>query len=476
MLIASFIGHFHPVFVHLPIGILLMGIIVQWLSRMDRYASLRPSVSLIMMAGAITAIISCITGYLLSESAEYEKTILERHKWLGLLTALVSSVAYAFSTVKFEDQSKKNFSGYLGPLIFILIMLTGHLGGSLTHGAGYLLKHAPLPVKKFFGASSGITERKSIEDVQEAHAYEDIVAEVIRQKCSSCHGTEKQKGGLRLDKPEFMLKGGKNGKVLVLNDPYASEIYKRILLPANDEFHMPPAEKPQLSAAEIALLQWWISNGHDFGKKIKELPQTDSTTQMLRTFQMVSLEASTSSSILPAEDVSKAPQKIIDSLRKIGVLVMPIEPGRNYLQVNFLNCTMSADSATSLLKPLSGQLVWLRLSGTKLTDKGLRNLAGLISLKRLFLDHTNITDTGILQLNGLKNLEFLNLTTTAVSSGGLQKLDGLQNLARLYIFDTKVKASELHSLRKMFTKANIDTGGYSLPLLDSDTSVLKPNQ
>lgn len=451
-----------------------MGIIVQWISRMDRYASLRPSVSLILLIGAVTAIISCITGYLLAEDAEYEKTMLDRHKWLGLLTALLSSLAYAFSTVNTEYRSRKNISVYLGALIFALIILTGHFGGSLTHGAGYLLKHAPLPVKKVFGSSTGIAEKKSIPNVQEAHAYEDIVAEVIRQKCSSCHGTEKQKGGLRLDNPEFMLKGGKNGKVLAMNDPYSSEIYKRIMLPANDEFHMPPAEKPQLSSAEIALLHWWISNGHDFGKKIKELPQTDSNRQMLSTFQTVSLETGNQTSILPAKEVSKAPQKIIDSLRKIGVLVMPLEPGRNYLQVNFVNCIIPADSATSLLKHLSDQLVWLRLSGTELTDKGLRNLSGLKSLKRLFLDNTDITDTGILQLKGLKDLEYLNLTATAVSAGGLQKLDGLDNLSSLYVFDTRVKSSELPSLRTVLTKAYIDTGGYSLPVLESDTSVLMP--
>ena len=476
MLLSSFIGHFHPVFVHLPIGILLMGLTVQWLSRKDRYASLRPSVSLILLIGAVTAIISCITGYLLAEDAEYEKTMLDRHKWLGLTTAIASSIAYAFSTVQSEDRLRKNIPGYLGASVFVLVMLTGHLGGSLTHGAGYLIQHAPLPVKKLFGASAGIAEMRSIPDVQEARAYEDIVAEVIRQKCSSCHGTEKQKGGLRLDKPEFLLKGGKNGKVLALNDPYASEIYKRIMLPSNDEFHMPPAEKPQLSSAEMALLHWWISNGHDFGKKIKELPQTDSVRQMLKTFQTASRQNNASTSKLPLADVTKAPEKVIDSLRKIGVLVMPIEPGRNHLQVNFVNCTMSADSATALLTQLSDQLVWLRLSGTKLTDKGLRNLAGCKNLKRLFLDHTDITDAGVLQLNGLKNLEFLNLTATAVSSSGLKKLDGLDNLTSLHVFDTGVRASELPSLQTIFTKANIDTGGYSLPMLESDTSILKPKQ
>ncbi len=50
---------------------------------------------------------------------------------------------------------------------------------------------------------------------------------------------------------------------------------KRLLLPVDNEDHMPPKEKPQPSENQIALLQWWISQGAEFGKKVKDINQPE---------------------------------------------------------------------------------------------------------------------------------------------------------------------------------------------------------
>lgn len=70
--IQQFIGHFHPVLVHLPIGILILGGLFHLLSAIKSYAFLRPAVSLTYLLGAIGAIVSCISGYLLSQSSDYD--------------------------------------------------------------------------------------------------------------------------------------------------------------------------------------------------------------------------------------------------------------------------------------------------------------------------------------------------------------------------------------------------------------------
>ena len=38
---------------------------------------------------------------------------------------------------------------------------------------------------------------------------------------------------------------------------------------------MPPKQKPQLNEKEIALIHWWIDEGADFNKKVKELKQPE---------------------------------------------------------------------------------------------------------------------------------------------------------------------------------------------------------
>ena len=121
-----------------------------------------------------------------------------------------------------------------------MITVTGHLGGSLTHGSTYLTE----------GLQSGAEQGaaiKPIPNIQEAVVYTDVVQPLLEAKCYSCHGASKQKGKLRLDQQEFILKGGKSGQTMEPGNADESEMIKRMLLPVDNEDHMPPKEKSQLN-------------------------------------------------------------------------------------------------------------------------------------------------------------------------------------------------------------------------------------
>ena len=90
--------------------------------------------------------------------------------------------------------------------------------------------------------------------------YKDLVAPVLAAKCAGCHGEEKQKGKLRLDSLEAIL-AGSDGENVVPGDPAASLFIERIHLPLDDDDHMPPEDKEQLTANEIKLLEFWIKSG-----------------------------------------------------------------------------------------------------------------------------------------------------------------------------------------------------------------------
>ena len=60
---------------------------------------------------------------------------------------------------------------------------------------------------------------------------------------------------------------------------------RRLLLPRNEEDHMPPKEKPQLKDNEIALIHWWIATGATFDKKTKELEQPEKIKPILLALQ-----------------------------------------------------------------------------------------------------------------------------------------------------------------------------------------------
>ncbi len=49
---------------------------------------------------------------------------------------------------------------------------------------------------------------------------------MLAEKCISCHGPDKQKGGLRVDSREALLTGGERGAALVPEKPDQSLILR----------------------------------------------------------------------------------------------------------------------------------------------------------------------------------------------------------------------------------------------------------
>ncbi len=92
--------------------------------------------------------------------------------------------------------------------------------------------------------------------------YKDVVAPILANKCNGCHGAEKSKGKLKMHTFADLLKGGSEGEVTVIAGKAAeSLLLKRVALPMDDDEHMPPEDKEQLTKEEVALLQWWINEG-----------------------------------------------------------------------------------------------------------------------------------------------------------------------------------------------------------------------
>jgi uncharacterized membrane protein len=93
-MISAGIGRLHPVFVHLPIGILLFAALLFFASKKQRFANLSLAVAPALAIGSFFSILSCITGYLLSISDAYNEDIIFKHQWLGIATAITSVVCY----------------------------------------------------------------------------------------------------------------------------------------------------------------------------------------------------------------------------------------------------------------------------------------------------------------------------------------------------------------------------------------------
>lgn len=87
---------------------------------------------------------------------------------------------------------------------------------------------------------------------------EDEAVVLLEEACVRCHGPEKQKGGLRLDSLEDMLKGGENGPAIVIGTPEKSLLIN-LIHHREEGREMPPKEK--LRQPQIQILENWIASG-----------------------------------------------------------------------------------------------------------------------------------------------------------------------------------------------------------------------
>ncbi|MCY2971869.1 MAG: hypothetical protein NTZ30_14515, partial [Planctomycetota bacterium] len=58
--------------------------------------------------------------------------------------------------------------------------------------------------------------------------FEEKVRPLLAEHCFSCHGPDKQKGGLKLDSKAAMIKGGDIGTAIIPGDPAASLMIKAV--------------------------------------------------------------------------------------------------------------------------------------------------------------------------------------------------------------------------------------------------------
>ncbi|HEY2348341.1 MAG TPA: c-type cytochrome domain-containing protein [Puia sp.] len=466
--ILEFVGHFHPLLVHLPIGILLIAIFLQWLSGRESYRSYAFVVPVILLMGVIAAFLSCITGWLLSLTDDYDHDLVGWHMWMGISVAFVSLLLYAKTLNPRFGINRK----LLTLLLLTLILVTGHLGGSLTHGSDYLTK----PLTDIFGKDTiANAVIKPLPNVQEAYAYSDVVLPVLQTKCYSCHGKNKQKGKLRMDDSLLLMKGGKDGKVILTGNAKESDLIKRLLLPVDNEDHMPPKEKPQPSENQIALLEWWISQGALFGKKVKEVAQSEKIVPVLFALQKTIVTEKEGFDI-PAGSVEKADASVLDKMKALGIVALPVAQNSNYLQANFITDSLISNEELQLLLAVKKQLIWLKLGNTNISDGAMTMIGQLTNLTRLNLEHTPISDNGLHALQSLSHLQYLNLVGTIVTQQGILQLRNLKSLHSLYLYHTKVNRSDWGSIQNAFPKTNIDSGEYAVPTLITDTTLVKTNK
>lgn len=441
----KFLGRFHPLVVHLPIGILLLAAVMAFLARKEKFRFLAPALNFVLLLGAISAALACLLGYLLAWDGDYDPDSLWLHQWAGILLAVSAFVLYWLrARWKRAPGLFTSYSHWIFAVILGLVFFTGHAGGKLTHGSEYLWQYAPDPLRAVAGLGPKPVPRPPVTNLDSADIFLDLVQPVLIEDCQSCHNADKQKGGLLLTGYEELINGGESGSAVTPGEPDKSELYRRITLPEDHEEFMPAEGREGLDEDQLALIKWWIEQGAPASRLLVDM---DAEQQTLTRFGRM-LGLSVSEGRLPATPVAPADSASLNLARQEGFIISPISPESNFLDVRLpFTGEGLREIDIKVLLPLKDQIAWLNLSEGEVSDEDLGLIGQLQSLSMLNLSGNPLTDKGITNITGLQELKYLNLYGTSVSDQALTALKELQSLRSLYLWHTEVTSEGVESLR-----------------------------
>ena len=455
--ILPLLGRLHPLLVHLPIGILIFGILLIFWQKKGS-TGFNPVIRLAFLLGAISATLAGISGFFQYQFEGFAWDSIQNHLIAGVIIAIGSF--YVFTQIKdgtiFTYKIKLQVSA-----LFLVLTVTGHLGGNISRGEDYLLEVLPAEIQALAGYEAAPEKPLEIPEQgwEELEFYGEVVQPILNQNCKSCHNPRNLKGELNLTNLEEILKGGENGEVLKAGNPELSAIFAKMILPLDDEDHMPPKEKRQPSKEQIELIKTWIAAG---ASKTSTLGQAGVEEKLLEPFfqkDEIPFYPLTELTALPADTLSK--------LRKEGFFAEIIIQGSSWLKVSCINFPDFKDSDWALLRSVKGQIAYLDLSATQVTEGILDSIASLPNLTVLKLNQTGISGSQLGSLSTCKNLKLLYLNSTQLSLENLSGINKHPSLQKVFAFQTPAGASENPGKFNF----ELETGNYSLPKILADTIV-----
>jgi len=434
---------------HMPIGILGALVTCELLAIVRRKpldASVRRTLAL--LAGA-SGIVSAASGLQLSLESTYGGDTLQLHKWLG--------IGLAVGTVLTAVLSLKSKPAAYGVMLFItagVLVPAGHFGAEMTHGKDFVLaplraKTDPLPAAPTLAA--------------DASFYQAKIAPILAARCVNCHSESRQKAKLALDTPEGILAGGESGSAIEPGDPKHSEILVRMKMPLEQKHHMPPKEKGQPTADEIATIEKWIADGASFDGAGAEIGRA--------------AEPAPAPVPVPPPLPKPSPEALA-RLTAAQVHAQTTDPESGMLWISFAAVPATTDqTAVALLTPLKDFIADLSLARTTVGDQTLAAVGGMHNLRRLDLSGTHITPAGLDAITSLSRLEELCLTRTKLDATAIPKLQSMASLKRLYVWNAGFDAAALDQLHTAQPALAINAGAEpAAPLLTEPAIVFSSEE
>ncbi|MCR1026187.1 hypothetical protein NQT66_15300 [Cellulophaga baltica] len=443
--IVLFLGRFHPLVVHLPIGFLFFAFVLEVFSRWKKNPVLTSGIPLALFLGALSGTVACILGYMLSLSGDYEESALDTHFWFGIATTAIAFLAWLIRIEKINIASLNKLQPNIAALTLLVILLsvTGHYGGNLTHGSDYLVKYLP------FG---GVDKKElvAVTKVEDAEVFGHLVAPILQNKCASCHNSSKKKGGLSIADSVSILVGGKNGEILIPGDANKSEILKRVLLDPHDDNFMPPEGKTPLTEEEIAILTYWIENAKaGFSTKVAAVETNETITGIASTMLGLSGTSTSQGAEIEIPKVALVPDDAIIALQTEGFRLRELAFESGLYEVvlapnsNVNGTSKSMSEKLEKLLSIKENILWLSLEDNQIADEHIALIAQFPNIQKLKLNDNPLSDAAVTPLIKLENLTSVNLLGTKITSKSIPAFSEMKRLKYAYVWKTNIKKEDV---------------------------------
>ena len=273
-----FLGRFHVVVLHIPLGLIVAIFVLEWLARREKYRYLEAASPFLWSLAAISAVLTVMLGYMHFAEGSFTGSSAVQHRTFGTALALLLSIVALLRVSQFAKSYMPVF--FPASILFVfLATITGHFGGNLTHGSTYLIEYAPQFVRSIAGLPP---RRPPVTSMAAADPFLDLVGPMFQQRCSTCHNEDKHESDLVLTNYAGVMHGGESGTVVTPGKPEFSELLNRISLPKDDDAFMPAEGKTPLTDDQVKIVRWWIEVGAPTDTTIGDLPmQPDAELQTL---------------------------------------------------------------------------------------------------------------------------------------------------------------------------------------------------
>jgi uncharacterized membrane protein len=427
---AQFAGRFHLLTVHFPIALILLVPVLELAGRNLRFSHLRASVDFLLVLAMLSSLAAATLGWCLARSGGYSGRLVTQHMWGGLFVAAACWLCWLLRG--YFSGPRLDFAYLLALLVTVgVVSWTGYRGGQLSQGENHLTEEMPVALRRLIGLSANPALPRS----NPAFFYGAHVEPIFVTHCYECHGPDKQKGRLRLDSYDLLMRGGKHGVVIKAGNAKGSELLRRVTLSPSDDDAMPPQGKRPLTANEVKVLELWIAAGASStlaANAIQDAPTTQEPAVAEVTFEEVDPAAVARLRAPLAAEVAQLKQRFPDAVDYESRSSANLVIDASALGARF------GDDDLAAVKPLSEQIVIADLSGTAITDRSAPLLAAMKHARVLRLTNTKITDATVLALGGLGRLESLDLYGTGVTPACLKVVESLPKLRHLYAGATSI--------------------------------------